>query len=353
MFEYNSIFVFNHRYRQRRSYSTRSETNDSVFKDGEVTKHSVSKQSSHAMKDTKTKHKRAKSTSSQQQSSSSTNGHNNQNDKKERRSTSKKPNKRRTKSESAKNVTSPENTNISKNSNGVQTVSPLNDTLKNKRRSRPKPRQRVPSVDIDHQSILQSNTKPNGNNKRNSRSNSRVTRRDFIDRQDFGREISTGRQPHREYTQSPKKYYSQSRHNSYSQDRSVYGTIRSNSRVHQRDSNRPVIMQQNRYSNGPIVRQTRYFNGPMVRHSSFNDPAIRPHVGGNNVIRHNSYTNDQYPRQNNNYEGVISRRNSFSKTNTRQDGYINSRVYRPPQYNVMASHTDEVNLTFCNKCVIF
>ncbi|XP_022162747.1 uncharacterized protein LOC111028416 isoform X2 [Myzus persicae] len=333
-------------YRQKR-YSTRSETNDSVFKDN-VSKHhrSSSRHSSAPVSkntDSKIKHKRAKSTSSQQHRSSSTEKRNNQHDKKELRSSSKKPNKRRTKSESAKTVTSPVTVTESKSSNGTQADSPSMDTPKNKRRPRPKQsRKRINSDDIDKQSINQSNSKYN------SRSNSRATRRDYIDRED--REMSVGRKVQRDYLPSPKKYYSQNyRQNSYSQERpSYHGSIRSNSRTHQHDSNRSTVMQQNRYLNGPTVRPTRYFNGPMVRHDNFNGPDSRQNGGINHHgIRHNSYSNDPLSRQNSFYDGVISRRNSYSKGSApRQDNYTSSRVFRPPQYrNGMTSQSDERDYT--------
>ena len=331
-------------YRQKR-YSTRSETNDSVFKDNEVSKHRPSKSSSAPVSkntDSKIKHKRAKSTSSQKHRSSSIEKRTNQNDKKELRSSSKKPNKRRTKSESAKTVTSPVTLTESKSFNDVQADSSSIDTPKNKRRPRPKQlRKRIQSDDIEKQSINQSNS----NSKYNSRSNSRATRRDYIDRQDLSREISVGRKSQRDYLPSPKKYYPQNyRQNSYSQERSSYhGSMRSNSRTQYRDSNRSTVMQHNRYSNGPTVRPTRYFNGPMVRHDSFNGPDPRQNSGINHGIRHNSYSNDPLSRQNSFYNGVISRRNSFSKGSAiRQDNYTSSRVFRPPHYrNVMASQTDE------------
>uniref|UniRef100_A0A2S2NFS7 Methenyltetrahydrofolate synthase domain-containing protein n=1 Tax=Schizaphis graminum TaxID=13262 RepID=A0A2S2NFS7_SCHGA len=332
-------------YRQKR-YSTRSEINDSVFKDNEVSKHRPTKSSSAPVSkntDSKIKHKRAKSTSSQKHRSSSIEKRTNQNDKRELRSSSKKPNKRRTKSESAKTVTSPVTLTESKSCNDVQADSPSIDTPKNKQR-RPRPKQsrkRINSDDIDKQSINQSNS----NSKYNSRSNSRATRRDYIDRQDLGREMSIGRKSQRDYLPSPKKYYSQNyRQNSYSQERSSYGSIRSNSRTQYRDSNRSAVMQQNRYSNGPTVRPTRYFNGPMVRHDSYNGPDPRQNNGINHHgIRHNSYSNDPLSRQNSFYDGVISRRNSFSKGSAiRQDNYTSSRVFRPPHYrNGMASQTDE------------
>ncbi|XP_025206478.1 uncharacterized protein LOC112602557 isoform X2 [Melanaphis sacchari] len=332
-------------YRQKR-YSTRSETNDSVF--NEVSKHRSSSKSSTAPvsknTNTKIKHKRAKSTSSQKQRSSSIDKRSNQNDKKEPRLSSKKPNKRRTKSESAKTVTSPVTLTESKSFNNIQADSPSNDTPKNKRRLRPKQsRKRIHSDDIDKQSINQSNS----NSKYNSRSNSRATRRDYIDRQDVGREMSVGRRSQRDYLHSPKKYYPQNyRQNSYSQERSFYhGSIRSNSRTQYRDSSRSAVMQQNRYSNGPTIRPTRYFNGSMVRHNSFNGPDSRHNNGINHHgIRHNSYSNDPLSRQNSFYDGVISRRNSFSKGSAiRQDNnYTSSRIFRPPQYrNRMASQTDE------------
>lgn len=334
-------------YRQKR-YSTRSETNDSVFKDNEVSKHRSSKHSSApGSKNTnsKIKHKRAKSTSSQQHRSSSTEKRNIQNDKKEQRSSSKKPNKRRTKSESAKTVTSPVTVTESKNFNGTQADSPSIDTPKNKRRPRPKQsRKRIHSDDIDKQSINQSNS----NIKYNSRSTSRVTRRDYIDLEDLGREMSVGRKTQRDYLPSPKKYYSQNyRQNSYSRERQSYRESfhnkRSNSRTHH-DSNRSVVKQQNRYSNGPTVRPTRYFNGPMVRHDSYNGPDSHQNARINHHgIRHNSYSNDTLSRQNSFYDGVISRRNSYSKGSViRQDNYTSSRVFRPPQYrHGMASQTDE------------
>lgn len=332
-------------YRQKR-YSTRSETNDSVFKDNEVSKRRSSSKPSSAPvtknTDSKIKHKRAKSTSSQKHRSSSNEKRINQSDKKELRSSSKKPNKRRTKSESAKSVTSPVTLTESKSVNGTQADSPSIDTPKNKRRPRPKQsRKRIPSDDIDKQSINQSNS----NIKYNSRSNSRATRRDYIDRQELGREMSVGRKSQRDYLPSPKKYYSHNyRQNSYSQERSSYhGSIRSNSRTQYRDSNRSSGMQQNRYSNGPTVRPTRYFNGPMVRHDSFNGPDSRQNNGINHHgIRHNSYSNDPLSRQNS-FHDVIARRNSYSKGSAiRQDHYTSSRVFRPPQYrNGMASQTDE------------
>ncbi|XP_003246078.1 uncharacterized protein LOC100160598 isoform X2 [Acyrthosiphon pisum] len=333
-------------YRQKR-YSTRSETNDSVFKENVVSKHRSSSKHSLAPasknSDFKIKHKRAKSTSSQHQRSSSTEKRSKQNDKKELRSSSKKPNKRRTKSESAKTVASPVTVTESKSSNGTQADSPSIGTPKNKRRPRPKQsRKRIDSDDIDKQSVNQSNS----NGKYNSRSNSRATRRDYIDREDRGREISVGHKFQRDYLPSPKKYFSQNyRQNSYSQERTSYhGSIRSNSRTYHHDSNRPAVVQQNRYSNGPTVRPTRYFNGPMVRHDNFNGPDSRQNGGINHHgIRHNSYSNDPSSRQNSFYDGVISRRNSYSKGSaTRQDNYTSSRVFRPPQYrNGMASQTDE------------
>ncbi|CAI6368631.1 unnamed protein product [Macrosiphum euphorbiae] len=331
-------------YRQKR-YSTRSETNDSVFKDNVVSKHRSSSKHSLAPAskntDLKIKHKRAKSTSSQHHRSSSTEKRSKQNDKKELRSSSKKPNKRRTKSESAKTVTSPVTVTESKSSNGTQADSPSIGTPKNKRRPRPKQsRKRINSDDIDKQSINQSNSKYN------SRSNSRATRRDYIDREDRGRDVSVVRKVQRDYLPSPKKYFSQNyRQNSYSQERTSYhGSNRSNSRTHHYDSNRSAVMQQNRYSNGPTVRPTRYFNGPMVRHDNFNGPDSRQNGGINHHgIRHNSYSNDPSSRQNSFYDGVISRRNSYSKgSGPRQDNYTSSRVFRPPQYrNGMASQTDE------------
>jgi len=339
---------FLNRYRHRRSYSTRSETNDSVFKDTEVSKRRYSKQSSvPALKnsDSKVKHNRAKSTSSQHRNNSTVR-RNNQNDKKEPNS-SKKSNKRRTKSESTKTVVSPVTVTESKSSNDIQADSPSNDTPKNKRRSRQKA-QHIHSDEIDKQSIHQSNTKLNGNVNYNSRSNSRATRRDYIDRQNFGREISVGRKPRREYIPSPKKYYSQSRHNSYSQEVPYHGGLRSNSRVQQYDSNKSVVMPQKRYSNGPAVRQTRYFNGPMVRHNSYNGQASLRQIDDNHhqVIRHNSYSNEPLPRQNSFYEGVISHRNGFSKGPTvRHEGYTSSRIFRPPPYRngMSLQKTDEVN----------
>jgi len=140
--------------------------------------------------DSKIKSKRDKSSSNQQHRSNSTDRHNNQ---KGGRSSSKKPVKRRTKSESAKTVALPSTVSDSKNSNSAHATSPSIDTPKNKRRSRQKLRQRVHSEDIDKQSVHQFNAKFNGNNKHRSRSNSRVTRRDYIDHQDFGREVSIAR----------------------------------------------------------------------------------------------------------------------------------------------------------------
>lgn len=335
-----------------RSYSTRSETNDSVFKDTEVPKRrSKSKQSLGAVSensDNKIKPKQAKSSSNQQHRSNSTGRHNNQNDQKDGRSSSKKPVKRRTKSESAKTVASPPTISDSKNSNSIHATSPSIGTPKNKRRSRQKPRQRINSEDIDKQSIHQSNAKFNGNNKHRSRSNSRVTRRDYIDRQDFGREMSIGR---REYIQSPKKYYSQSRRPSYSQEQRSHSILRSKSGV-RHDLNRETGMQQNRFANGPSVRQNRYYNGPMVRHNSYNDSVPCQNVMNNHVIRHNSFSNDQFSRQNNYYNGIITRRNSYSKGSaTRQDGYTNSRIFRPPHHRngngiVSSSQTNEVKYDF-------
>ncbi|XP_050429463.1 uncharacterized protein LOC126838796 isoform X2 [Adelges cooleyi] len=318
-------------FRHRRSYSTRSETNDSVFKDSEVSKRrSVSRQRSASTKDSRANNKRNKSASSQQRRSSSAGRRNNE---KERRSSSKKPNKRRAKSESAK-TGSPETD--SKNSNGQQGESPIT-TPKNKRRQRPKPRRRI-HADDDKQSVRQSVSKIQGNNKRNSRSNSRNARQEYVERQDYSRDISTGRKARREYIPSPKQYYS--RHDSYSQERQP----RNNSRVTRRDlSNRPVVMQQNRYSNGPVVRPTRYFNGSMVRQHSFNAPVSRQNSSNSQILRHNSFSNDPLSRQNSFYDGSISRRNSFSKGAViRQEGYTNTRVFRPPQYrNGMSPQANE------------
>lgn len=185
----------------------------------------------------------------------------------------------------------------------------------------------------------------NGNINNGSRSNSRATRRDYIDHQDFDRDMSVGRNSYREFVPSPKKYYSQSRRPSscYSQER-PHGNLRSNSRVQQRDTNRPLGMQKNRYPNGSDVRPTRYFNGPMVRHNSYNSSTSRQN-GSNNHVRHNSYTNDTLPRQNSYYEGVVTRHNSYSNNGSaiRQNGYTNSRIFRQPQYrNGMVSPNDEV-----------
>jgi len=329
---YNDVYFDFYSYRHKRLQSTRSEANDSVFKDTEV-----SKKPSTAI--SKTKNKRAKSISSQQQRSTSTSRPNDIHDKKERRF-SKKLNKRRTKSESAKTVASPLTIPGSKNSNGVSTDSPSIDTPKNKRRSRQKPRQRMHSDDTDIQSIHQSNLKLEVNSKPNSRSNSRVTRRDYIDRQDLTREMSVGHKVHRDYIHSPKKYYSQSRP-SYSQERPSHKRIMSTSRI-RHDSNRSIVPQ-NCYSNIPI-RPTRYFNGPMVRHNNFNGLTRQ---NGNRNIRYNSYSHDQLLRKNSYYDGTNSYRNSFSNGSAiRHDGgYTNSRVFRPPQYrNEMASQTDEVNI---------
>lgn len=296
--------------------------------------------------DSKIKHNRAKSSSSQNRNNS-TNRRNNQKE----QNSSKKPNKRRTKSETSKTVVSPIIVSESKSSNEVQVDSPSIDTPKNKRRSRQKPRQHIHSDEIDKQSIHQSTARYNGNVNYNSRSNSRVTRRDYIDRQDFDRDVSVGHKVGREYVPSLKKYYSQSRHRSYSQERPYYGSLRSNSRVQQYDSNRSVVMPQNRYTNGPVVRQTRYFNGPMVRHNSYNGQASSRQMIDDNhrPIRHNGYSNEPLSRQNSFYDGIISHRNSFSKgPGPRQDGYTNSRVFRLPlssQYrNGMASQTNEVKL---------
>lgn len=345
----NKLYFF-HRYRRRRSYSTRSDTNNSVFnKNTEVPKHSASKQPPATViknSDLKAKHKRAKSTSSQQNRSSSVSKHNNQNDQKDRRSSSKRPNKRRTKSESAKTITSPPGVSNTKSSNSIKTISPSIDTPKNKRRSRQKPCQRIHSDDLDKQPTFQSNTKFNDNNKHNSRSNSRVTRRDFVDHQEHSREMSFGRITRREYLPSPKKYYSQSRRQSFSQERLPRSNFRSNSRVH--DSNRSVMQQNNRYSNGPTVHQSRYFNGSVVRHGSFNGPLPHQNNNKSHIIRHNSYTNDPLP-QNTFYDGIITRRNSYSKGSTiRQNGYTSSRIFRPPQYrNGMVLQNNEVKYFIC------
>lgn len=237
-------------------------------------------------------------------------------------------------------------------SNGIQVESPSSDSPKNKRRTRQKPRQRISSDEIDKQSTYQShNSKYNGINKQNSRndsrSNSRVTRRDYIDNQDFGREISSGRKPRRDYIQSPKKYYSQNRHNSFSQERLPYGGSRSNSQMQRRDSIRSINMQQIKYTNGPGIRPTRYFNGQTLRHNNYNGPisSRQNNFNGNHhVVRHNSYSNDSLSHQNGFYDGVVTRHNSYSQGSVfRQDGYTNSRIFRPPQYrNEMTSQIDEV-----------
>lgn len=160
--------------------------------------------------------------------------------------------------------------------------------------------------------------------------------------------MSIGRKTHREYLPSPKKYYSQSRRQSYSQERLPRSNFRSNSRV-QYDSNRSVMQQNNRYSNGPAVHQSRYFNGSVVRHGSFNGPLPHQNSNKTHIIRHNSYTNDPLP-QNTFYDGIITRRNSYSKgCAVRQDGYTNSRVFRPPpQYrNGMVLQNDGVKYLIC------
>lgn len=350
------VLYITYSYRQRRSYSARSETNDSVFKDSDIPKsHSTSKLPSASVSkksDGKAKrNKRAKSTSNHlNRNNSVSRPINQQNDQKEQRSSSKKPNKRRTKSESSKTLTSPV---INIKNSDTQADSPLLDTPKKKRRPQQKQRQQPVISDDTEKIVRPSNTKVNSykNKSRQSRSNSRATRRDYIDHHDVGREISAGRKASREYIHSPKKYYSQNRYNSYSQDRPV---IRSNSQEHLRDSSRSASMHQNRYSNGPAPRQTRYFSGPTSHHNnfngsttrhnsfngstsrrnSFNGPSLR-HNGGNNhhnVIRHNSYSNNSLSHQNGYYDGVNNRRNSFSKGSIRQEGYTNSRVFRPPRY---------------------
>ncbi|XP_050547575.1 uncharacterized protein LOC126909201, partial [Daktulosphaira vitifoliae] len=319
-------------YRHRRSYSVRSETNDSVFKDSEVSKHrSISRQRSASTKDSRTNRKRTKSTSSQPNRSSSIVRQNN--NEKDRRS-SKKNNKRRTKSESAKNG-SPEND--SKNSNGLQEDSPSTTTpTKGKRRSRQKPRRRN-VVDDEKQANYQSIPKTKGNNKHKSRSTSRSAKYEYVDRQDYSRDMSLSRKAHREYVQSPKHYYS--RCDAYSQERQP----RNNSRVPRRDmSNRSNGFPQNRYTNGPVVRNTRYFSGPMIRQNSYNTTISRQN-SNNPIVRHNSFSNDHMSRQNSFYDGSISRRNSFSKGSViRQEGFTNSRVFRPPHYrNGMSPQTND------------
>ncbi|XP_025406178.1 uncharacterized protein LOC112680335 isoform X2 [Sipha flava] len=333
------------KYRHKRSYSTRSDTNDSVFKDSIVSKyHSSSKNSSvptSKNSDLQSKRNRAKSTSSQQQRSTSSDKHAKQNDKKEHRSSFKKPNKRRTKSESAKTAVSPVAETESKNSNNTQEDSPSSDTPKNKRRSR----QKHISSDIEKESIHQSRSKSNGSTKHISRSNSRATRRDYIDRPDYGRDMSVGCNTRKEYYPSSKNYYLKNHHSSYSQDRSSHSYIRSSSRNQRYDSNRSTGMQLNRYPSAAIpVRQTRYFNGSKVHHNNFNGPVLHQNNSNNHhVIRHNSYSNDSMSHQNNYYGGIISRRNSYSKGSAiRQDNYTNSRVFRPPHYrNGIESQTDE------------
>lgn len=343
------------RYRRRRSYSTRSDTNDSVFKDTEVSKRQSSKQST-TTKNSESKgyRKRAKSISSQQRCNSSSGRYNGQKDNKD--ATSRKL-KKRTKSESAKISASPGIK--SKNSNDSNSDSPqLAEIYKNKRRSRPKPHQLINSDDIDKLSLPQTNTKLGWNNKPISRSSSRVTRRDYIDYQSMNRDISVGPNDFKEYIPNPKKYYSQSRHNSYSQERPSRGSYRSNSRVQQRDLSIKSVGQQNKYSNGPSNRQTRYLNRPSNRQNNFNNGQVSYQNGGNNyhLVRYNSFSNDTLSRQNNFYDGMASYRNNYSKPVIRQENFINSRVFRPPQFrNRMTSQSDEVMLylqiiNFNNSC---
>lgn len=236
----------------------------------------------------------------------------------------------------------------SKNSDDKQIDSPLLETPKNKRQSQLKQSQQpaIYSDDNNDKTIRPYNTKVNGYNyhrTRQSRSSSRTTRRDYIDHQDLGRDMSAGRKASREYVQSPKKYYPLNRYNNYFQDQPFRAT-RSNSQVQRRDSSRSAPMQQNRYSDGPAPRQTRYFNGPMVRHNNFNGPTSRHysynglplrHTGGNNhhnAIRHNNYSNDSMSHQNGGYYDEVNNRRNSSVGSIRQEGYTNSRVFRPPRY---------------------
>lgn len=226
------------------------------------------------------------------------------------------------------------------------------DTPKNKRQSQQKQCQQ-PAVNPDdnNKTIHRSTSRVNNYLKyksRQSRSSSRATRFDYIDHQDLDCEISAGRNASREYIQSPKKYYLENhRYNNYSQDQPFHGS-RSNSKVQHRDSSRSIPIQQKRYS----TSQSRYFNGPMVRHNSFNGPTSRhnsftgstSHHGGsnnqhNNDIRHNSYSNESMAHQSGYYGEVINNhRNNFFKGSVRQEGYTNSRVFRPPRFvNGMAS----------------
>lgn len=252
----------------------------------------------------------------------------------------------------------------SKNSDDTQTDSPLLETPKNKRQSQLKQCQQpaIYSDDTNDKTIRPSNTKVNGYNyhkTRQSRSSSRTTRRDYIDHQELGREMSAGRKASREYIQSPKKYYSQHRYNNYFQDQPINAN-RSYSQVQRRDSSRSAPIQQSRYSDGPAPRQTRYFNAPTIRNNNFNSPTTSRHynyngstlrhTGGNNqhnVIRHNSYSNDSVvSHQNGYYDEVNNRRNSFSVGSIRQEGYTNSRVFRPPRYanGITPKNVDGVNI---------